>query len=203
MTTLLHARELAAQRGTRSLFAGLDLPVHAGEVVWLRGRNGQGKTTLLRLLAGLSSPAHGHIERSCGLLYLAHHNALKDDLSVIESLRFLASLHGQACTEEHLQHALARLGMASRAHSLVRTLSQGQRRRAALARLALPDTPALWLLDEPIDALDDAGVVVLLELISQHAQGGGAVVLTSHQALALQQPTPRVVQLDDYAVRRT
>lgn len=199
MTVVLHAREVAAQRGTRTLLTGLDLRVHAGEVVWLRGRNGQGKTTLLRLLAGLAAPAHGQVQVSAGVLYLGHHNALKEDLSVIESLRFWVALHGQPTTEEDLRQALARWGMASRAHSLVRTLSQGQRRRAALARLALPHAPTLWLLDEPLDALDDAGVATVLELLGQHAQGGGAVVLTSHQALDLQRPAPREVQLDRYA----
>lgn len=202
MTAVLDARELAAQRGTRALFAGLSLSVHAAEVVWLRGRNGQGKTTLLRMLAGLAAPTHGHIQRPASVCYVAHHNALKDDLSVMESLQFLAALQGHRVGPEACKNALAQLGMASRAASLVRTLSQGQRRRAALARLALPDPPLLWLLDEPLDALDDAGVAVLMGLLSQHAQAGGAVVLTSHQALPLHTPTPREVQLDDYAVSR-
>ena len=202
MTAVLDARELAAQRGTRALFAGLTLSVHPGDVLWLRGRNGRGKTTLLRMLAGLAAPSQGHIQRPASVLYLAHHNALKDDLSVMESLQFLAALQGHQANPEDCKKAFAQLGMDSRAASLVRTLSQGQRRRAALARLALPHAPVLWLLDEPLDALDDAGVAALMGLLSRHAHAGGAVVLTSHQALTLHTPAPREVQLDDYAVSR-
>jgi heme exporter protein A len=96
--------------------------------------------------------------------------------------------------------ALRRLGIASRAQAPVRTLSQGQRRRVALARLALPGGPRVWLLDEPFDALDDRGVEVLNGLLSEHAAAGGAVLLTSHQSLSLRNPPPQVLNLDDYSV---
>lgn len=210
---LLRARALAGSRGERRLFEGLDLSLRPGEVVWLRGRNGRGKTTLLRLLAGLSTPAAGTIElqgqplRQAAaegrrrLCYVAHANALKDDLSATEALRFLARIGGIRPGDDELERALARLGVASRAAAAVRTLSQGQRRRVALARLALPDAPLLWLLDEPFDALDDRGIEVLNGLLTAHARAGGTTLLTSHQALSLREPVPRELRLDVYAPR--
>ena len=141
---LLSARQLAARRGERLLFRGLDLSLRPGEIVWLQGRNGRGKTTLLRMLSGLSSPAEGHVDVSAttdstsspssNLLYLGHANAVKEDLTALESLRFLAAIRGRPCEDEALRTALKRLGIASRAQALVRTLSQGQRRRVSLAR---------------------------------------------------------------------
>ena len=121
---------------------------------------------------------------------------MKDDLSPLENLAFLARLHGDdpgavACVE-----ALRRFGLASRRDAPVRTLSQGQRRRVALARLALAAEGSLWLLDEPYDALDAEGCSTLDGLLSAHARSGGAVVLTSHLALTVRDPVPLVLQLD-------
>lgn len=209
-TPLLHAAGLEGQRGERPLFRDLQLQLGAGEVVWLRGRNGRGKTTLLRLLAGLASPTAGEIRLGgevpegmawrSGLLYIGHANALKDDLSATEALRFNASLSGPPPTAAELRQALARLGVAERARAPVRTLSQGQRRRVALARLALPSAPRLWLLDEPFDALDDVGIATLNGLLGDNAARGGAALLTSHQSLSLREPVPREFSLDPYAV---
>ncbi|MBX3619245.1 MAG: cytochrome c biogenesis heme-transporting ATPase CcmA [Rhizobacter sp.] len=196
---LLAAAGLACRRGDRVLFKGLDLPVQRGQIVWLRGANGRGKTSLLRLLAGLSTPEAGRIERHGELLYVAHANALKEDLTVLESLRFLARLHGRRDGEAALVEALRLFGMASRRDAPVRTLSQGQRRRVTLARLALTPSPAVWVLDEPFDALDVEGIATLNGLLTRHAQAGGSVVLTSHQALTLAEPVPVVVQLDELA----
>ena len=146
---LLQTRSLACQRGERPLFERLDLRLAAGSVTWLRGRNGRGKTSLLRLLAGLSTPMSGEVLingrslRQVGpawrrqLVYIAHQNALKDDLSAGESLRFLARLHGAPVNDQLLAAALRRLGVHNRQHAPVRTLSQGQRRRVALARLEI------------------------------------------------------------------
>ena len=194
--TALSAHRLACRRGDRTLFSGLDLTLHAGEIVWLRGANGQGKTSLLRLLAGLSTPAEGRLERSpVERLYIAHANALKDDLTALESLRFLSRLQGGIVTPAALDDALRRFGLATRRHAPVRTLSQGQRRRVALARLCLAAPGTLWLLDEPFDALDAEGVRVLNQLLIEHAARGGCALLTSHLPLQLDSIVPTVLQL--------
>lgn len=210
--SLLRAAGLEGQRGERVLFRQLELSLAPGDVVWLRGRNGRGKTTLLRLLAGLATPTSGVIEfrgmplARAGahwrheLVYIGHANALKDDLSAIEALRFVAGLRGHAPEPRTVQQALTRLGVADRARAAVRTLSQGQRRRVALARLALPEPPALWLLDEPFDALDDVGIATLNALLAEHSARGGAALLTSHQALSLREPAPRIFDLDPFVV---
>lgn len=210
----MRAVGLAAQRGERPLFRGLDFELPPGCIVWLRGRNGRGKTSLLRVLAGLAEPSQGRVvvEAAAGAvpgsriepLYLAHANALKDDLTVTESLRFLCALHSQPASDVELSRALERLGIAAQRNALVRTLSQGQRRRAALSRLALAlgaAQAAIWLLDEPFDALDVDGVLALQELLSAHAARGGSALLTSHQVPALHDPEPRVLDLDGFAVR--
>ncbi len=197
---LLAACALACRRGDRLLFEGLDFALQPGQIIWLRGANGRGKTSLLRLLAGLSQPADGEIERSDaarhGFVYIAHANALKDDLSALENLQFLARLHGDAADAPACTEALRRFGMAGRRSAPVRTLSQGQRRRVALARLALARPGTLWILDEPYDALDAEGCTTLNELLAAHARTGGAVVLTSHLELGLAEPIPTVLQLD-------
>ena len=210
--SLLQVDGLEGQRGERALFRGLGLVLDPGQVVWLRGRNGRGKTTLLRILAGLASATNGNIRvlgrtaKEAGaagrsnLVYIGHANALKDDLSASEALAFLAGLSGSTPTPAQLKQALERLGVQHRARAPVRTLSQGQRRRVALARLALPDAPRLWLLDEPFDALDDIGINTLNELLGTHAAAGGAALLTSHQSLSLRKPEPQVFELDRFAV---
>ena len=206
--TALVVRGLECRRGERSLFAGLHFSVPAGAIAWVRGANGQGKTTLLRTLAGLSAPASGTFERqgdAAGwkLLYLAHANALKDDLTVRESLAFLLHLAGAEATPSSIDAALERVGLGSRRQAPVRTLSQGQRRRVALARLGAADAPALWLLDEPYDALDVDGVATLDALLVEHARRGGIVVLTSHLPISIAAPRPRVVQLEEPGVTST
>jgi heme exporter protein A len=209
---LLRAAGLEGQRGERVLFRALELALAPGDVVWLRGRNGRGKTTLLRLLAGLATPTSGEIafdgvplvKAGAGwrheMAYIGHANALKDDLSAAEALAFVAGLRGTPPAPAAIGAALSRLGVAACARAPVRTLSQGQRRRVALARLALPQAPRLWLLDEPFDALDDLGIGTLNTLLAEHAARGGAALLTSHQALSLRAPVPREMNLDAFAV---
>ena len=205
----LAAVDLACRRGNRVLFKGLNLAVAAGHALWLRGRNGSGKTSLLRLAAGLAVPAAGHItwagvpvRRHAGyaqrMLYVGHANALKDDLSTTESLRFLAVMHGRRADAAALSQALQQVGMASRQDALVRTLSQGQRRRASLARLALETEAALWILDEPYDALDVDGVAIVDALLVAHLARGGSLLLTSHQAPGASAPPMAEFDLGAY-----
>jgi heme exporter protein A len=197
----LAVRALQCRRGERTLFSGVDFSLRRGEIVWLRGANGQGKTTLLRTLAGLSAPETGSVvwaetKARPPFLFLAHANALKDDLTTSESLRFLMRMAGHEPSRDELDAALARFGMASRRNAPVRTLSQGQRRRVALARLAIEREPATWLLDEPFDALDAAGIDTLNGVLVGHAKRGGSIVLTSHVPLAIHDPAPVVVMLE-------
>jgi len=180
-TPALHTHNLGCQRGGRLLFSRLNLAVQPGQAWWVRGPNGRGKTSLLRLLAGLSRPAEGHIDRGLPLVFMGHQHALKDDMSALEALQFLTRLHSEPSEDDALLQAMTRLGVAHRRKAMVRTLSQGQRRRVALSRLALPAAPRTWILDEPFDALDDEGVATLNTLIQQHCAGGGAAVFTSHQ----------------------
>jgi heme exporter protein A len=183
--------DVACRRGDQVLFSDLDETVAPGELLWLRGGNGRGKTSLLRLVAGLSAPEQGRVlwddaptrrnQRFAEqLVYIAHTNALKDDLTALEALAFLARVHGRDASPAALRAALARLGLAGRERTPTRSLSQGLRRRVALARLALETAPALWVLDEPFDALDVAGTATLHALLAAHRARGGSVLLTSH-----------------------
>ncbi|WP_280156112.1 cytochrome c biogenesis heme-transporting ATPase CcmA [Piscinibacter sp. XHJ-5] len=206
----LSAASLACRRGHRVLFQNLDLVVAPGQIVWLRGQNGRGKTSLLKLAAGLSAPEHGQVlcegrpvRRSLAaqqrLLYIGHANALKEDLTACEALDFLLRIHGRPHGPDVACAALERLGMHSRRHAMVRTLSQGQRRRIALARLAVEDSPSLWLLDEPYDALDADGVARVDALLAGNAERGGSVMLTSHLSLDTARLRPIEIDLDRYA----
>lgn len=201
---MLSAHGLTCVRGDRHLFAGLDLAVGAGEWLHVRGENGAGKTSLLRLLAGLSQPAEGEI-RWCGqsikhpdstyrqnLLFFGHHGALKEDLSAMENLAFAAAMDGADLDDPDAMRALNRFGLKGREDLPVRVLSAGQKRRVMLARLATRQAK-LWVLDEPFTALDVKAVDLLAALISEHIAGGGMAVLTSHQTMPI--PGGRVVQL--------
>jgi heme exporter protein A len=159
--------------------------------MWLRGTNGSGKTTLLRLLAGLSHADEGRLSldhldsegsehRPAERLYIGHTNGLKDDLTVTESLQFLARLHDKDSTLQAVHAALRSMGVHHRRHAYVRTLSQGQKRRVALARLVLDRAPSLWILDEPFDALDAAAVETVYAEMVAHLTLGGSVIFTSH-----------------------
>lgn len=191
---LLSASGLACQRSGAWLFRDLFIELRAGEALWLRGANGSGKTSLLRLLAGLGKPQAGSVARIDGgrMVCIGHADALKDDLTVAESLTFLCRLQGDDVLPPALAGALQQLGLEHKKDSPVRTLSKGQRRRVGLARLALDlarsghaaaDAP-LWLLDEPFDALDAQGVETVNNLLTAHLARGGALVLTSHIAPA-------------------
>jgi heme exporter protein A len=200
----LEGRALACQRGRRRLFEGLDIALPPGSLTWLRGTNGSGKTSLMRILAGLSAPASGAVlwdgqpMKGSGaredLLYIGHANALKDDLSLLEALAFLARLAEVPEPAAQAARALEQAGLTAQRKLPVRNLSQGQRRRGALARLALDQRPRTWILDEPYDALDSASTARLSAQIAAHAARGGAVLLTSHQTVTL--PGLREFDLD-------
>jgi len=205
--------DVACRRGERVLFTGLNETLGPGELLWLRGGNGRGKTSLLRLVAGLAAPEHGRIlwddipvrrnpafQRD--LVYVAHTNALKDDLSAAEALAFLARVHGRDASPAAVRAALARFGLASRERAPVRSLSQGLRRRVSLSRLALAPEPGLWVLDEPFDSLDIGATTTLHEVLDAHRAHGGSVLLTSHHlplsvdAAGHALPAPRTLDLD-------
>lgn len=195
----LRARGVACERGERRLFSDFDFTLSAGDVVWLRAANGFGKTSLLRVIAALAQPAAGSIEwrnPRPPLLYLAHANALKDDLTIGESLRYLARLQSLESSDAALVDAIRRFGLHSRRHAPIRTLSQGQRRRVALMRLCLSPPQATWLLDEPYDALDSEGCALVSSLLAEHAARGGCVLFTSHVAPDIPGMPVQSIQLD-------
>lgn len=194
--SMLSAHALACVRGNRRLFTGLDLRVGAGEWLHVQGENGAGKTSLLRLLAGLAQPDAGEI-RWCNqpihqvdalyrrnFLFWGHQSALKEDLTAWENLQFSAAIDEADLQESDAIAALHRFGLAGREELPVRFLSAGQKRRAMLARLATRRA-ALWILDEPFTALDAGAMELLSALLATHLAGGGMAVLTSHQTMPL------------------
>jgi heme exporter protein A len=184
----LRVHRLGCRRGSSWLFRGVSFHIPPGKLVWLRGKNGSGKTSLLRLVVGLAQPDEGAIEHGqshsedarCPVVYIGHANALKDDLTAMESLQFLMQVQGRAATDDAVVGAMRTLSIHRRRNQFVKTLSQGQRRRVTLSRLALEDSPALWVLDEPFEALDVEGISVLKTLIGAHVMRGGSVLMTSH-----------------------
>ncbi|OIQ83727.1 cytochrome c biogenesis ATP-binding export protein CcmA [mine drainage metagenome] len=189
---MLKVDALVCQRGGRRLFENLSFVVGPGELVHVQGVNGSGKTSLLRILTGLSMPDAGEVRWMeldirqsrdsyvAHLLYLGHHPAVKDDLSVEENLQVSSRLAGVDPAAVDIGNALEATGLKNRAKLPARVLSQGQRRRLALARLWL-DRRMLWVLDEPFTALDVHATRLLEHRMEQHLSEGGMVVLTSHQ----------------------
>lgn len=188
---LLSASALSVGRGDRVLIDGLCLDVAAGEVVHLRGRNGVGKTSLLEVLAGLRPALSGTVAREA-LHWLGHRNGLTPSLSVLQNLQFWCGLNGAA--EARISPALERLGLYRLRHRDARTLSAGQKRRSALARLLVSPRP-LWLLDEPLSGLDAGGLALFGELMQAHVARGGAALVTSHQPLPVVAVALRSVDL--------
>ena len=187
---------LSCSRGEKRLFSGVSFALQPGQWLHLEGDNGVGKTSLLRLACGLSALEQGEIqwqgqpvsqnsdEFRANLAYLGHQLALKEDLTPLENLRADAAIAGRALSLADAKSALVQLGLKGREHLPVRVLSQGQKRRAALARLWV-SSAKLWILDEPFVALDNAAQNVLSEVINSHLSKQGMVLLTSHQAVSL------------------
>ena len=193
----LHAFQLACTRGDRQLFNDINFELNPGEALRVAGSNGSGKTSLLRMLCGLSSPASGEVrwsgqnirsvreEFACQLLYLGHANGVKDDLSAWENVLVSATLSGNRVTRADAYQALNQLGLARAADLPTRALSQGQRKRVALARLPLSSAAPLWILDEPFTALDQHAVTELCGTLNHHLAHGGMVIYTTHQEIDL------------------
>jgi heme exporter protein A len=203
---VLEASELACERGGRALFRALSFALQPGELLRVAGENGSGKTSLLKILCGLLTPDSGEVrwrgapirrlreDYSRHLVYLGHAPAVKDDLTAAENLSIACTLAGRPAEVEAVRQALADYGLADGARP-VRKLSQGQRRRAALARLLLSEDVPLWLLDEPFAALDVAAARLTEELIARHLQRGGAVAYTTHQEANIAAGELRVIEL--------
>ncbi len=166
------------------LFRDLDLDLRGGDVVELTGPNGSGKTTLLRCLAGLTSDFGGEISHASALLYMGHRGGLNLQLTPLQNLSWSAAIEGSDASTENLSSLLDRVGLAGYELTPCHHLSAGQQRRAALARLGF-GTAALWLLDEPLTALDDAGCALVQGLLERHRRAGGAALCATHQSLRI------------------
>ena len=192
---MLVAEGLAAQRGDALLFEGLDFALRPGAALFVGGPNGSGKTTLLRIVAGLTRALRGTLSWDGAqvgpfeavlrgaALFIGHATALKEELTAEENLASLAALHGVPVDAPALSDALAAWSLARQRKLPARVLSQGQRRRIGLARLRLVPRP-LWILDEPMTALDAAGAEALRSIIGDHLARGGMALIATHQEFA-------------------
>lgn len=193
---MLEVKGLGCERGDRRLFQDIDFKVEGGTLLYVEGHNGSGKTTMLRALSGLLMPTEGEIYwdgteiRKLGdeyrgkILYLGHLNGIKLDLSCLENLDFNSRINDERHPKETLMDALDSIGLRGFEDLPARMLSQGQKRRIALAQLLVSET-LLWILDEPFTALDVAAVDQLQTVIQQHLERNGIVILTTHQEVRL------------------
>ena len=203
---MLEVVDLVGVRGERRLFQDLSFALTAGELLYVHGPNGSGKTTLLRTLCGLAMPEAGEIRwkgqniRRLGeefhreMAYVGHLNGVKDELTAFENLRVVGQLAGVTASEERALEALRRLELTACAELPGKVLSQGQKRRVALARLLLAPM-VLWIMDEPFNALDVKAVGMVQNMLSEHLDKGGMVVLTTHQEVEIINHRARHIRL--------
>lgn len=203
---MLEAINLTCVRGDRLLFRGVNFTLAPGGLLELRGPNGGGKTSLLRILCGLATPADGEVrwngantrslreEYFGSLAYVAHLNGVKDELTALENLLAARRVAGHELTREEAEATLERAGLINQRYLPTRVLSAGQRRRLALARL-LAARAKLWLLDEILTSLDESGVDLVRKLITEHTDGGGLAIVATHQELDLSPPGLQTINL--------
>lgn len=203
---MLEGKNLACARGERTLFSHLNFTLREGELLLVQGANGSGKTSLLRMICGLMVPEFGDI-LWCGekigvvresyhaeMTYFGHAPAIKEDLTAFENLDFSCRLAGIPVSRDEVEGALGHIGLGHCLNLSAKSLSQGQRRRVALARMLLVKA-RLWILDEPLTALDQAALQLVQSLIGEHLQRGGMALLTTHQPVVIPGVEPRFLQL--------
>jgi heme exporter protein A len=193
---MLELINLDCVRGGRPLFRNLNVSVPDGTLLQVEGANGSGKTSMLRIVCGLMSPESGEVrwngtnikalaeEYSQTLAYLGHRNGIKEELTPLENLKISNSVAGNKLKTEETQATLKLLGLESRQNLPVRYLSEGQRRRAALARI-ITGAAKLWVLDEVLAALDTAAVGVVRTVLERHLENGGTAIVATHHDLQI------------------
>jgi heme exporter protein A len=204
---MLEARQIECIRGDRRLFHGLSFRLEAKQALRISGENGSGKTSLLRMVAGLSPTQDGEIcwnqaritalaeDYRRELVFIGHANGLKEDLSALENLQHALALSGRHVDCGELRAALADHGLAAIAALPVKVLSQGQKRRVALARLPFCAHKALWILDEPFGSLDALAIARIEQLLVAHLHRGGMLLYTTHQEVPLAGAQSQSVEL--------
>ena len=209
---MLRVSHLSCTRGNKPLFADVSFELQAGQALHLEGDNGVGKTSLLRIICGLSPADAGEvcwqdktIQQNAtafrsSLFYLGHGLSLKEELTALENLMSDAAVSGRTLSEPQAMVALARMGLRGREHLPLRVMSQGQKRRTALARLLASQAP-LWVLDEPFVALDAKAVDGLRGLLAEHVAHGGMVLFTSHQPVTLTSSQGSSVNVQTYRLK--
>ncbi|MDH3325608.1 MAG: cytochrome c biogenesis heme-transporting ATPase CcmA [Gammaproteobacteria bacterium] len=203
---MLNCVDLACVRGDRPLFSELNFNIQPGELLHVKGHNGSGKTSLLRILSGLMLQADGEVhwngenirklrdEFQRELLYIGHLPGIKGDLTALENLRVNSGLGGNTITENVAWEALGKIGLKGREDLPARVLSQGQQRRVALSRMLVAKAK-LWILDEPFTALDVKAVAMLQSVLEDHVKNGGMIILTTHQDFSVANIEVRVLHL--------
>ena len=209
---MLRVSHLSCSRGNKPLFADVSFELQAGQALHLEGDNGVGKTSLLRIICGLSPADTGEvcwqdktIQQNAtafrsSLFYLGHGLSLKEELTALENLMSDAAVSGRTLSEPQAMVALARMGLRGREHLPLRVMSQGQKRRTALARLLASQAP-LWVLDEPFVALDAKAVDGLRGLLAEHVAHGGMALFTSHQPVTLTSSQGSSVNVQTYRLK--